>query len=173
MAETDLPPVPPRPAEGETVGLRELEAADITLSVGLRTEMMLRGDDRLPADALSPLELLRVRMTGPDAWTDTMDAVAASASRRLWSQAYARFADSAPEGTDAAGTARAWDAAVLLVLSAEPDAVLTDLRYAGDGFRDAVRRVAVHLLDTGTGTGAAPASATELAALLRSGLGLR
>ncbi|MGW0552213.1 hypothetical protein [Streptomyces altiplanensis] len=59
------------------------------------------------------------------------------------------------------------------MLPAEPHAVSADSRYAGDGFRDAVRRVAGHLLGEGTGTGAAPASATELADTLRSGLGLR
>ncbi|WP_345944480.1 lonely Cys domain-containing protein, partial [Streptomyces sp. SID7804] len=47
-----------------------------------------------------------------------------------------------------------------------------DSRYAGDGFRDAVRRVAGHLLGEWTGTGAVPSSAAELADTLRTGLGL-
>ncbi|WP_042837048.1 lonely Cys domain-containing protein, partial [Streptomyces sp. NRRL S-15] len=163
VTEADLPQAPPRPAEGETVGLQELNAAGITPSLGQRTEMMLRGDDRLPAGELSPVDLARVRMVRPDAWTAATDTVAAHVSRRLWAQAYARFADVAPEGTVAADASRAWDAAVSLVLPAEPHDVLADSRYAGDGFRDAVRRVAGHLLDAGAGTGAAPASATELA----------
>ncbi|MGW5372919.1 lonely Cys domain-containing protein, partial [Streptomyces sp. NPDC004011] len=171
VTEDDLPPAPPRPAMGETVGPQELAAAGVTLSVGLQTEMMLSGDGRLPANALSPLELARVRMAGPGPWTAASDTVAANAARRLWAQAYADFAGAAPEGTDTdeAGASRAWAAAVSLVLPAQPHAVLADSRYAGDGFRDAVRRVADHLL----ADGAAVASAAGLADSLRPGLGLR
>ncbi|MGW4106029.1 hypothetical protein, partial [Streptomyces sp. NPDC004976] len=67
---------------------------------------------------------------------------------------------------------RAWTIAVSLVLPAEPHPVLADSRYAGDGFRDAVRRVAGHLLGAWTGIGPVPASAAELADSLRTGLGL-
>ncbi|WP_241191730.1 lonely Cys domain-containing protein, partial [Streptomyces sp. ADI97-07] len=173
LTEADLPSTPPPPTGEETVGPRELEAGGITLSVGQRTEMALRGDDRLPASALAPLDLVRVRMAGLGAWTATADRAAANASRRLWTRAHADFADAAPEGTTADDTTRAWDAAVSLVLPAEPHDVLADSRYAGDGFREAVGRVAGHLLEAGTGTGPAPASATELADTLRLGLGLR
>ncbi|MCY1654175.1 hypothetical protein OVA19_27070 [Streptomyces sp. SL203] len=173
MTEGDLPPGTAGPAGDEAFGPREREAAGITLSVGQRTEMMLRGDDRLPAAALSPLDLMRVRMARDGAWSDAMDKAAAHASRRLWAQAYADFASTAPEDTGGSGTGRAWAAAVSLVLPAEPHAVLSDSRYAGEDFRDAVRRVAGHLLGAWTGTGAAPVSAVELADTLRSGLGLR
>ncbi|NEB60516.1 lonely Cys domain-containing protein, partial [Streptomyces diastaticus] len=169
VTEADLPPATPPPAEGETVGLRELEAAGITPSVGQRTEMMLRGDDRLPASALTPLDLARVRMTGPGPWTAASDTAAANAARRLWTRAYAGFADAAPEGTDEADASRAWAAAVVLVLPAEPHDVLADSRYAGEDFRDAVRRVADQVL-----TGGADAwSAAGLADTLRRDLGLR
>ncbi|MFE8008166.1 lonely Cys domain-containing protein [Streptomyces sp. NPDC057418] len=173
LLDGDLPPAPPRPAGDETVGSQELEAAGITLSVGQRTEMALRGDGRLPASALSPLDAVRAGMAGRGAWSDTMDMAAANASRRLWARAYADFAGAAAEGTDETGTTRAWDTAVSLVLPAEPHAALADSRYAGDGYRDAVRRVADHLLGAGTGPGTAPASAAQLADTLRSGLGLR
>ncbi|MFC7512548.1 hypothetical protein ACFQV4_29325 [Streptomyces thermocarboxydus] len=97
LTEADLPPAQSPPAEGETVGLRDLEAAGITPSVGQRTEMTLRGDDRLPAATLPPLDLARIRMTGPDAWTAASDTAAANASRRLWARAYADFTATAPE----------------------------------------------------------------------------
>ncbi|MFC8607753.1 hypothetical protein ACFUMJ_36065, partial [Streptomyces olivaceus] len=166
--EADLPPAPPPAAEDETVGLRDLEAAGLTPSVGQRTEMMLRGDDRLPAATLAPLDLARIRMTGPGPWTAASDTVAANAARRLWTRAYAGFADAAPEGTDEADASRAWSAAVVLVLPAEPHDVLADSRYAGEEFRDAVRRVADHVLAGGTDSG----SAAELADALRPALHL-
>ncbi|MFE4690582.1 lonely Cys domain-containing protein, partial [Streptomyces sp. NPDC056749] len=166
LTDSDLPAVLPEPAGSETVALEDLDAAGITLSQGQRTEMMLRGDGRLPTGGLPPLDRLRVRMTRTDAWTDTMDAAAAQASRRLWAGAYADFASAAPEGADETGAARAWAAAVSLVLPAQPHPVLADSRYAGDAFRDAVGRVAGHLLGGGTGT------AAQLADTLRSGLGL-
>ncbi|MFD4763288.1 lonely Cys domain-containing protein [Streptomyces sp. NPDC058439] len=171
LTEGDLPAAPLAHDAGGTVGLDELGAVGITPSQGQRTEMMVRGDGRLPVDELSPLDLVRVRMARPDAWTAAMDTAAANASRRLWAGAYADFAGTAPEGTAEADATRAWAAAVSLVLPAEPHAVLADSRYAGDDFRDAVRRVAGHLLGNGAGT--VPESAAELADSLRSGLGLR
>lgn len=168
LTEADLPPAQSPPAEGETVGLRDLEAAGITPSVGQRTEMTLRGDDRLPAATLPPLDLARIRMTGPDAWTAASDTAAANASRRLWARAYADFTATAPEGTDEADASRAWAAAVVLVLPAEPHEVRADSRYAGEDFRDAVRRVADHMLTGSTNA----QSAAELADTLRSELGL-
>ncbi|MFE7752597.1 hypothetical protein [Streptomyces sp. NPDC057428] len=173
VTEADLPLTPPVPTAGETVGMAELDAAGVTPTHGQRTEMVLRGDGRLPSGALSPLDQVRVRMAGTGTWTDTLDMVAANTSRRLWSQAYAEFAGAAPEGADGTDLTRAWAAAVLLVLPAEPHAVLADSRYADDGFRRSVRQVAGHLLDAGTGNGPVPASAAELADTLRSGLGLR
>jgi hypothetical protein len=173
VTEDDLPPNPPEPAPSRTVGLEEIRTAGITLSPGLQTEMMLRGDDRLPEDVLSPLDLTRVRMMQPGTWSQALDTAAANASRRLWSQAYADFAGAAPEDTDEAQTTRAWRTAVTLVLPAEPHPVLADSRYADDGFRDAVRRVADHLLDGWTDARTAPVSAAELADVLRSDLGLR
>ncbi|MYS53536.1 hypothetical protein GTW46_26320, partial [Streptomyces sp. SID6013] len=149
VTEADLPSATPPPAEDETVGLGELEAAGITPSVGQRTEMTLRGDDRLPASALTPLDLTRVRMTGPGTWTAASEEAAANAARRLWARAYAGFADAVPEGTDEAEASRAWSAAVVLVLPAEPHDVLADSRYAGEDFRDAVRRVADRVLAGG------------------------
>ncbi|WP_146057691.1 lonely Cys domain-containing protein, partial [Streptomyces sp. SM10] len=169
LAEDDLPLALPGPAEGETVGQEELSDLGVTLSPGQRTEMALRGDGRLPAGELPPLDLLRVRMARPGVWSEPMDTAAARASRRLWSGAYADFAATAPGDTGEARATRAWDAAVCLVLPAEPHEVLADSRYAGDAFRDSVRRVADRLLGEGSGTGAA----AELADTLRSGLGLR
>ncbi|MFD8255597.1 lonely Cys domain-containing protein, partial [Streptomyces werraensis] len=168
LTEADLPPAQSPPAEGETVGLRDLEAAGITPSVGQRTEMTLRGDDRLPAATLPPLDLARIRMTRPGAWTAASDTVAANASRRLWARAYADFTAAAPEGTDEADASRAWAAAVVLVLPPEPHEVLADSRYAGEDFREAVRNVADHALAESTDAG----SAAELADSLRAELGL-
>ncbi|WP_331462736.1 lonely Cys domain-containing protein, partial [Streptomyces sp. Z38] len=168
LTEADLPPAQSPPAEGETVGLRDLEAAGITPSVGQRTEMTLRGDDRLPAATLPPLDLARIRMTGPGTWTAASDTAAANASRRLWARAYADFTAAVPEGTDEADASRAWAAAVVLVLPAEPHEVLADSRYAGGDFREAVRRVADHASAESTDAD----SAAELADTLRAELGL-
>ncbi|MFD8266027.1 lonely Cys domain-containing protein, partial [Streptomyces althioticus] len=168
LTEADLPPAQSPPAEGETVGLRDLEAAGITPSVGQRTEMTLRGDDRLPAATLPPLDLARIRMTGPGTWTSASDTAAANASRRLWARAYADFTAAVPEGTDEADASRAWAAAVVLVLPAEPHEVPADSRYAGGDFREAVRRVADHALAESTDAD----SAAELADTVRAELGL-
>ncbi|MFD5185382.1 hypothetical protein ACFWMQ_22820 [Streptomyces sp. NPDC058372] len=165
LTAEDLPSGLPRPAEGETVGPAELEAAGVTLSAGQRTERELRGDGLLPASALSPLDLARVRLAGQPGRGDTADTVAANVARRLWARAYAAFADTAPDGADAG---RVWARAVRLVLPMETRPVLADSRYAGDGFRDAVRRVADHLLTEGAGA----ASAGALADDLRVDLGL-
>ncbi|WP_221354057.1 lonely Cys domain-containing protein [Streptomyces beigongshangae] len=168
---SDLPATPPAPAADETVSLAELTGAGGTPSESQRIEAMLSGD-RLPASALAPPDLVRVRMTRPGPWTDTLDAVAASVARRLWARTRADVTGAAPEGTDDQDLSRAWSAAVALVLPPEPHPVLADVRYATDGFRDAVRRVAGHLLTAGTGATRAWASAAELADSLRSGLGL-
>ncbi|MYS32308.1 hypothetical protein GTW38_36465, partial [Streptomyces sp. SID7804] len=123
VTEADLPSGLPGPSPDETVGTDELAAAGIALSPGQQIELMLRGDDRLPATTLQTLDLVRVRMARPGAWTDALDTAAANASRRLWARAYADFADAAPESTDAADAARAWSVAVTLVLPAEPHPV--------------------------------------------------
>ncbi|MGW4106571.1 hypothetical protein ACWEGV_26530, partial [Streptomyces sp. NPDC004976] len=137
VTEADLPSGLPSPSPDETVGTDELAAAGIALSSGQHIELMLRGDGRLPAATLKPMDLVRVQMARPGPWTDALDTAAANASRRLWARAYADCADATPEGTDAADATRAWTIAVSLVLPAEPHPVLADSRYAGDGFRDA------------------------------------
>ncbi|CAD5987985.1 protein of unknown function [Streptomyces sp. KY75] len=172
LTADDLPPAPAPPGAEETVGSDELREAGVTLSPGLRAEMMLRGDGRLPAGGLSPLDLARVRLVRAEDGTEALDAVAASVARRLWAGTYAEVLDAAPEGRDDTETARAWSAAVALVLPPEPHPVLADARYAGEAFRDAVRRVAGHLLAAEGGAEGVRASAAELADSLRPGLGL-
>ncbi|NUS86463.1 MAG: lonely Cys domain-containing protein, partial [Streptomyces sp.] len=144
-------------------------------------EMMLGGaDDRVPVDALSLVDLARVLMVRPGPWVDALDDVAANVSLRLWASAYADFAGAgdaapvmSPDGAMETDVARAWAAAVSLVLPVEPHAVLADSRYAGEGFRGAVRSVAENLLMWGPETEDALRSAAELADVLRPELGLR
>ncbi|MYR38702.1 hypothetical protein GTX14_23475 [Streptomyces sp. SID4944] len=171
LTEADLPPVPEAPDGGETVTTADLRAAGITPSPGLYAEMTLLGD-RLPANRLSAPDLARVRLTRPGDTDGTVRTLAAGVTRRLWDAAYAEVRDAAPEGRDDTETARAWSAAVTLVLPPQPHPVLDDARYAGDGFRDAVRRVAGHLLAAEPGAGDVRASAAELADSLRAELGL-
>ncbi|MBH0242879.1 hypothetical protein I3W98_08775, partial [Streptomyces cavourensis] len=171
LTEADLPPAPDAPDGGETVTTADLRAAGITLSPGLYAEMALLGD-RLPANRLSAPDLARVRLTRPGDTDGTVRTLAAGVTRRLWDAAYAEVRDAAPEVRDDAETARAWSAAVTLVLPPQPHPVLDDARYAGDGFREAVRRVAGHLLAAEPGAGDVRASAAELADSLRVELGL-
>ncbi|MBK5994932.1 lonely Cys domain-containing protein, partial [Streptomyces sp. MBT58] len=171
VTEADLPPVPEAPDGAETVTSADLRAAGVTLSPGLHAEMALLGD-RLSVGRLSATDLARVRLTRPGDTDGTADTVAAEVTRRLWGAAYAELRDAAPEGRDDTETARAWSAAVALVLPPEPHPVLADARYAGEAFRDAVRRVAGHLLAAEAGAEGVRASAAELADTLRTGLGL-
>ncbi|MYR96708.1 lonely Cys domain-containing protein [Streptomyces sp. SID4937] len=171
VTEADLPPVPEAPDGAETVTSADLRAAGVTLPPGLHAEMALLGD-RLPAGRLSASDLARVRLTRPGDTGGTADTVAARVTRRLWDAAYTEVRDAAPEGRDDTETARAWSAAVALVLPPEPPPVLADARYAGEAFRDAVRRVAGHLLAAEGGAEGVRASAAELADTLRTGLGL-
>ncbi|MGW3572425.1 hypothetical protein ACWDSL_52765, partial [Streptomyces sp. NPDC000941] len=188
LTEEDVNPVAARLAASATTGLDEADvrAAGVTpvYDQQAQIQMALRGDsgdNRVPVHALPPLELARVLMMRPGPWTDALDDVAANASRRLWASAYADFAGAAAgaaPGTALGGAmetdvARAWAAAVSLVLPVEPHAVLADSRYAGDGFRRVVRQVADHLLMWGPDTEAALRSAAELADILRLDLGLR
>ncbi|WP_230543806.1 lonely Cys domain-containing protein, partial [Streptomyces griseus] len=175
VTEADLPYEAPTPGADETVGIPELMEAGGTPSPGQRTEAMLRADGRLPASTLTPLDLTRVRLSRAEPWTRTLDKVAADVARRLWAQTRSDLTAAAPQGTDDEQLDRAWSAALALVLPPEPHPVLADFRYAADGYRDAVRRVAAHLLaedSTPFGTGDAQDSAAELADTLRAGLGL-
>ncbi|NEB69914.1 hypothetical protein G3I39_23090, partial [Streptomyces fulvissimus] len=171
VTDADLPPVPEAPDGAETVTSADLRVAGVTLSPGLHAEMALLGD-RLSVGRLSATDLARVRLTRPGDTDGTADTVAAEVTRRLWGAAYAELRDAAPEGRDDTETARAWSAAVALVLPPEPHPVLADARYAGEAFRDAVRRVAGHLLAAEAGAEGVRASAAELADTLRTGLGL-
>jgi hypothetical protein len=158
----DLPDDPPGFTGAETVTLDELRDAGIEITPGMDVEAQLGGGVR--GSGLAALDQVRLLLARPGPWPDTLDAVAATVSRRIWRSAFTDF-----ENTTAhTNAARAWDTALGLLLPGEPDSVLADRRYAGEAFRDAVRRLADLLAAEGTD----PRTVERLAARLREVLGL-
>ncbi|MFF9059620.1 lonely Cys domain-containing protein [Streptomyces sp. NPDC014882] len=162
----DLPGSPPGFTGTEIVTLAELRDAGVEITPGMDVEAQLGGGVR--GSGLAPRDQVRLLLARPGPWPGALDAVAATVSRRLWRSALTDFGSTAPD-PDAARAARAaWDTALGLLLPGERDSALADWRYAGDAFRDAVRRLAVLLAAEGTD----PRTVARLAARLREGLGL-
>ncbi|MFJ6573538.1 hypothetical protein ACIQNU_39650 [Streptomyces sp. NPDC091292] len=122
-------------------------------------------------DADDPVDQVRHLMLESGRWPQEIHAVAARTTLRIWSETFERFADTVLGADPTAGRSdirRHWDEALGLITRGEPEFVLTDPRYAGDRFRDAVRHVAT-LLTAGVARG----TAAEHAYRLRHELGLR
>ncbi|MGX1267309.1 hypothetical protein RKD18_000503 [Streptomyces phaeoluteigriseus] len=158
----DLPGNPPAFTGAEIVTLAELRDAGVEITPGMDVEAQLGGGVR--GSALAPLDQVRLLLARPGPWPDTLVTVAATVSRRIWRSAFTDFQNTAPD----ANTARAWDTALGLLLPGEHDSVLADWRYAGEAFRDAVRRLAALLATEGTD----PLAVEHLVARLRESLGL-
>ncbi|MCF4136643.1 hypothetical protein L1856_06770 [Streptomyces sp. Tue 6430] len=155
----DLPGNPPGFTGTEIVTLAELRDAGVEITPGMDVEAQLGGGVR--GSGLAPRDQVRLLLARPGPWPDPLDAVAATVSRRLWRSALTDFESTAPDpdAARAAWVARAaWDTALGLLLPGERDSVLADWRYAGEAFRDAVRRLAVLLAAEGTDPGRSRAS---------------
>ncbi|MEV7784833.1 lonely Cys domain-containing protein [Streptomyces sp. NPDC088106] len=144
VTEDDLPGNPPGFTGAGTVTLDELRAAGIGITPGMDVEAQLGGGVR--GSGLAPLDQVRLLLARPGPWPDALDTVAATVSRRIWRSAFADFA-STTTNTDAA---RVWETALGLLWPGDADSVLADWRYAGEAYRDAVRRLAVLLAAEGT-----------------------
>ncbi|MET9369075.1 lonely Cys domain-containing protein [Streptomyces griseoflavus] len=158
----DLPGDPPGFTGAGFVTLDELREAGIGITPGVDVEAQLGGGIR--GSGLPPLDQVRLLLARPGPWPDALDAVAATVARRIWRSAFADFTSSAAH----ADAARAWETALGLLLPGDPDSMLADWRYAGEEFRDAVRRLAGLLAAEGTD----PRTVARLAARFRSVLGL-
>ncbi|MFH9819768.1 lonely Cys domain-containing protein [Streptomyces sp. NPDC017230] len=162
VSAVDLPGSPPGFPGAEIVVLAELRDAGIEITPGMDVEAQLGGGVR--GSGLAPLDQVRLLLARPGPWPEVVEAIAATASRRIWRSAFTDF-----ESTNAnTNAAQAWEAALGLLLPGEPDRVLADWRYAGDAFRAAVRRLAILL----AAQGADPRTVARLAARLRASLGL-
>ncbi|MFE7647353.1 lonely Cys domain-containing protein [Streptomyces phaeoluteigriseus] len=162
VSAEDLPGKPPGFTGAEMVTLAELRHAGVEITPGMDVEAQLGGGVR--GSGLAALDQVRLLLARPGPWPDSLEAVAATVSRRVWRSAFTDFEKTAPD----ANTARAWDTALGLLLPGEQDSVLADWRYAGEVYREAVRRLSVVLAAEGTD----PPTAARLAARLREGLGL-
>ncbi|MEU0755115.1 lonely Cys domain-containing protein [Streptomyces albogriseolus] len=162
VSADDLPGDPPGFTGDETVTLAELRDAGIGITPGTEVEAQLGGGVR--GGGLAPLDQVRLLLARPGPWPDALDAVVATVSRRIWHSAFTDFGSTFPD-TDAA---RAWDTALGLLLPGDADSARADWRYAGEAYRDAVRRLAVLLAAEGTD----PRTVARLAARLREILGL-
>ncbi|MEU5095711.1 lonely Cys domain-containing protein [Streptomyces sp. NPDC020996] len=161
VAQEDLPGNPPGLTGADMVTLAELRDAGIEITPGMDVEAQLGGGVR--GSGLAPLDQVRLLLARPGPWPEALDAVAETVARRIWRSAFTEF-DGAVPGADAV---RAWDTALGLVLPGEPSSAFADWRYAGEGFRDAVRRLAVLLAER-----ADPRTVARVAARLRESLGL-
>ncbi|MFJ9244869.1 hypothetical protein [Streptomyces sp. NPDC101776] len=149
------------------VDVAALSSTGAALTVEQQTQAVM-GSGRLSLldTGLTPLQQAKALMLQPGPWAGHVDIAAATASRRLWDDAFTDFALSTPG--PAPDTARqSWDTATLLVLPLELHPVLADSRHAIESYRGAVRQVADVLAAGGT-----RAEATSLADRLRKGLGL-
>ncbi|WP_026179042.1 hypothetical protein [Streptomyces hokutonensis] len=155
------------PAGDVDVDVAALSSTGAALTVEQQTQAAL-GSGRLSLleSGLTPLQQAKALMLQPGPWSGHLDTAAATATRRLWDDAFSDFALSSPGPTP--DTARQWwDTATALVLPLELHPVLADSRHAVESYRGAVRQVADVLAAGGT-----RAEATALADRLRKGLGL-
>lgn len=162
VSADDLPGNPPGFTGAETVTLAELRDAGIGITPGMDVEAQLGGGVR--GSGLAPLDQVRLLLARPGPWPEALDTVAAAVSRRIWHSAFTDFGSAFPD-TDAA---QAWDTALGLLLPGDAHSARADWRYAGEAYRDAVRRLAGLLAAEGTD----PRTVARLAARLREILGL-
>lgn len=159
----DLPGDPPALTGTGNVTLAELRDAGVEITPGMDVEAQLGGGVR--GGGLAPLDQVRLLLARPGPWPDALDAVAATVARRTWRSAFEAFASAVP----APDAARAWATVVGLLFPDDgAEAATADWRYAGEAFRDAVRRLAVLVAEEGTD----PRTVARLAARLRQQLGL-
>ncbi|WP_427917245.1 hypothetical protein [Streptomyces sp. cg40] len=170
LTEADLPDdfsAGGLPTGDVDVDVAALSSTGAALTVEQQTQAVM-GSGRLSLleTGLTPLQQAKALMLQPGPWSGHLDTAAATASRRLWDDAFSDFALSTPGPTP--DTARqSWDTATALVLPLELHPVLADSRHAIESYRSAVRQVADVLAAGGT-----RAEATALADRLRKGLGL-
>lgn len=163
MGAEDLPGDPPALTGTGNVTLAELRDAGVEITPGMDVEAQLGGGVR--GGGLAPLDQVRLLLARPGPWPDALDAVAATVARRTWRSAFEAFASAVP----APDAARAWATVVGLLFPDDgAEAATADWRYAGEAFRDAVRRLAVLVAEEGTD----PRTVARLAARLRQQLGL-
>ncbi|MBK3568840.1 hypothetical protein JHN47_34610, partial [Streptomyces sp. MBT62] len=149
------------------VDVAALSSTGAALTVEQQTQAVM-GSGRLSLldTGLTPLQQAKALMLQPGPWSGHLDTAAATASRRLWDDAFSDFALSTP-GSAPDSARQSWDTATALVLPLELHPVLADSRHAVESNRSAVRQVADVLA-----TGGTRAEATALADRLRKGLGL-
>ncbi|MGQ4430757.1 WXG100-like domain-containing protein [Streptomyces sp. SAS_260] len=170
LTESDLPhdfSAAALPTADVDVDAAALSSTGTALTVEQQTQAVMgSGKLSLLETGLTPLQQAKALMLQPGPWSGHLDTAAATASRRLWDDAFTDFALSTPGS--ATDTARqSWDTAAALVLPLELHPVLADSRRAIESYRSAVRQVADVLAAGGT-----RAEATSLADGLRRGLGL-
>ncbi|MGW3108752.1 hypothetical protein [Streptomyces sp. NPDC001100] len=170
LTEDDLPhdfSAAGLPTGDVDVDVAALSSTGATLTVEQQTQAAL-GSGRLSLleTGLTPLQQAKALMLRPGPWSGHLDTAAATASRRLWDDAFSDFAQSTP-GSAPDVARQSWDTATALVLPLELHPVLADSRHAIEPYRSAVRQVADVLAAGGTRT-----EATALADRLRKGLGL-
>ncbi|MBK3579754.1 hypothetical protein JHN63_39385, partial [Streptomyces sp. MBT65] len=155
------------PTNDVDVDVAALSSTGAALTVEQQTQAVMgSGELSLLETGLTPLQQAKALMLQPGPWSGHLDTAAATASRRLWDDAFTDFELSTPGSTP--DTARqSWDTATALVLPLELHPVLADSRHAIESYRGAVRQVADVLAAGGT-----RAEATSLADRLRRGLGL-
>ncbi|WP_280888830.1 lonely Cys domain-containing protein [Streptomyces sp. LBL] len=78
----DLPEDPPHLAPDDVVTMAELNALGITLEGGAALQMVLNGSVPVQGSGLKPVDHVRLLMNRPGPWSEALDDVAASASRR-------------------------------------------------------------------------------------------
>ncbi|MFJ6892396.1 hypothetical protein [Streptomyces hokutonensis] len=170
LTEEDLPhdfSVAGLPSVDVDVDVAALSSTGAALTVEQQTQAALgSGKLSLLETGLTPLQQAKALMLQPGPWSGHLDTAAATASRRLWDDAFTDFTLSTPGATPDTAH-QSWDTATLLVLPLELHPVLADSRHASESFRSAVRQVADVLAAGGT-----RAEATSLADRLRKGLGL-
>ncbi|MFE2423271.1 hypothetical protein [Streptomyces hokutonensis] len=149
------------------VDVAALSSTGAALTVEQQTQAVMgSGKLSLLETGLTPLQQAKALMLQPGPWSGHLDTAAATASRRLWDDAFTDFALSTP-GPNPDTARQSWDTATALVLPLELHPVLADSRHAIESYRDAVRQVADVLA-----AGRTRAEAASLADSLRRSLGL-
>ncbi|MEV0736762.1 hypothetical protein AB0I51_12510 [Streptomyces sp. NPDC050549] len=155
------------PTADVDVDVAALSSTGTALTVEQQTQAVMgSGKLSLLETGLTPLQQAKALMLQPGPWSGHLDTAAATASRRLWDDAFTDFALNTP-GSAPDTAHQSWDTATALVLPLELHPVLADSRHAIEPYRSAVRQVADVLAAGGT-----RAEATSLADGLRRGLGL-